>query len=120
MPRGIYALEDEEAPWLRDRLTFESIERCEDWMREHVDDKDHPSNPRNPHLEHIFTFATTWQEVDEYILRKMDEYDRRYPPRPCEPISQTNIYHFPDSTAGLKKLVKKRTRLIPNLSLPPA
>ena len=100
MPRGIYALEDEATSWLRDRLVFEDKAKCVEWMEEHVDDKSHPSNPMSgsEHLEHIFTFATTWHEVELYILQKIDEYDTRYPPRPCGPMSPTNVYNVPASS----------------------
>ena len=68
MPRGIYALDDEAAPWLRERLVFDSKEDCLSWMEAHVDDKQHPSNPDEPHLEHIFTFLTTWKQVMDGLL----------------------------------------------------
>jgi hypothetical protein len=32
MPRGIYALEDETAPWLKERLVFPSKTECLAWM----------------------------------------------------------------------------------------
>lgn len=32
MPRGIYALEDETAPWLKERLVFPSKAECLAWM----------------------------------------------------------------------------------------
>jgi len=93
MPRGIYALEDEEAPWLKERLVFPTKAACLAWMEKHVEDKAHPSNPVVPHLNHIFTFLTSWGEVEEFLLKKIDEYDERYPPTgPLGSISPNNRF----------------------------
>lgn len=92
MPRGIYAIEDEEAPWLRERLVFTSKAECTAWMEAHVEDKTHPSNPTNPHLEHIFTFLTSWDEIERFLLPKIDEYDRRFPVRVAPDISASNVF----------------------------
>ena len=88
----MYSLEDEKAPWLKERLVFASKQECLDWMESHVDDKEHPSNEEVPHLEHIFTFLTTWDQVERHLLAKIDEYDHRFPPRASPGISPSNVF----------------------------
>lgn len=61
-------------------------------MSQHVDDKEHPSHPDNPFLEHIFTFLTSWKEIETYMLNKMDEIDQLYPPTKLPSISKGNVY----------------------------
>jgi hypothetical protein len=76
-------------------------------MESHVDDKEHPSNPENEHLQHIFTFLTSWDQIEKYMLKKMDEIDRSFPPRAAPPLSSNNVYakeeeynHFTSNNAG--------------------
>jgi len=58
-------------------------------MKQHVDDKEHPSNPEVPHLKQIFTFLTTWDQIERHLLAKRDEYDRRFPPSAPSTAEQT-------------------------------
>lgn len=61
-------------------------------MHQNVDDNQHPSNPENPHLEHIFTFLTSWSQIENYMLQKMDEVDKQFPPSPKPQIPPGNVY----------------------------
>ena len=62
-------------------------------MEQHVEDRVNVSNPAVPHLEHIFTFLTSWGQVDKFLVQKIAEYDKRFPPRaPLGPIDPGNVY----------------------------
>ena len=82
--RGIYAREDEAAPYLMNGIpTFETKAACEKWVREHCASKDPPSNPDRPHMTQMLTTLCTWPQVEAYVLGARDAYLARYPPRPA-------------------------------------
>ena len=83
--RGIYAFGDEPSVAWRSATScfpnpgcpnFTTKQECIAWCK-HV--RGTPSNPDHSHLQHLCTVLIGWNQVDEYLLQKRDEYLRRYP-----------------------------------------
>ena len=83
--RGIYSFADEPSVAWRSATSsfpnpgcpnFPTKKECIAWCK-HV--RGTPSNPALPHLQHFCTTLIGWEQVEHFLLRKRDEYIRRYP-----------------------------------------
>ncbi|CEG35702.1 Endoplasmic reticulum protein EP58, contains filamin rod domain and KDEL motif [Plasmopara halstedii] len=98
MLRGIFAFEDEETPeWRRVVMSetsggvpkFATRAECEDFIRKHCW---RGSNPSFPKLQHVFSMFVSWQQIEEVLSPKIDEYDLKFPPEPAPCISADNRF----------------------------
>ncbi|DBA01658.1 TPA: hypothetical protein N0F65_010309 [Lagenidium giganteum] len=112
--RGIFAFEDEDTPEWRDVVLkggglpkFTDKEQCEAFVRRHCW---RGSNPDFPLLQHVFSMLVDWRQIEEILIPKMDEYDRRFPPQPpsAEP-TQNRFFH--GDGAGVAEGINERLNL---------
>ncbi|DAZ95914.1 TPA: hypothetical protein N0F65_012625 [Lagenidium giganteum] len=98
MLRGIFAFEDEETPeWRRVVLTegtggvpkFATKSECEQFIKTHCW---RGSNPDFPALQHVFSMLVDWKQIQDILIPKIEEYDRRFPPEPPEEINAQNRF----------------------------
>jgi len=88
--RGIWAKEDEpDEDWRRTvekfggMPAFDSKEECLEFVERHPSMK-RGSNPASgcEQLRHIFTHLVSWDQVEEHLIAKAEEYDARFGLRP--------------------------------------
>jgi len=99
MLRNIFAFEDEFPDWQQVLSTFETKvprfdtkEEAQNFTKEHCLIG---SNPDYPVLQHSVTTLVSWQQIETYLLPKIQEYDQKYAlktPVPEEESLQSNRY----------------------------
>lgn len=99
--RGLYDITDDEIePGLVDNsifrssaghfLRFASKEECREFILKFCTTG---SNPEYPWLQHIFTMLVSWDQVERFLLDKVDYFNRKLPPRRAPPLdSWSNVY----------------------------
>ena len=93
--RGMYAHEDEAAPYLRQGWPrFDTKEECEAFVKKCW--RAGSSNPDRPHMTQMITTLVNWTQVERYILGARAEYDLRWPPRAVDgdafETTHTNVW----------------------------
>lgn len=98
MLRGIFAFEDEETPeWRRVVMSetsggvpkFATKAECEDFIRKHCW---RGSNPDFPKLQHVFSMLVDWQQINEILIPKIQEYDTKFPVDTTPEVSADNRF----------------------------
>ena len=123
--RGIYAFGDEPSVAWRSATScfpnpgcpnFTTKQECIAWCK-HV--RGTPSNPDHSHLQHLCTVLIGWNQVDEYLLQKRDEYLRRYPKNNNNNNSPVNGGRYSLITS-IRNATKARLLSSPHRSITPS
>lgn len=105
MFRNIFAFEDEHPAW-KEVLEqfpnhvprFDNKDEVLEFLKKYA--TRNGSNPDHPELLHSITTLIDWEQIEKYLLPKIQEYDSKYPRKSYEEVdlSHNRFYHQHQST----------------------